>query len=132
MNRRCFRGIGFTLIEIVVAVSLFVVGLIGVFAVLPTVLKSSKRTAVSTQVALYSRKILTEVKLKDYSWLKEYCSSPSGCPLDGGKGDFSWNVTVEDSPLGKGLSRVRILIGWQEDEKEKQEEFYTYIGNLSF
>lgn len=129
MNRRYFRRIGFTLIEIVVAVSLFVIGLIGVFAVLPAVLKSSRRAAISTQVALHARRVLAEAKLKGYDNLTKQCGlTDRKCDLDDRKGDFFWNVTA----CSGEPSRVRIEIKWQEDGREKQEEFYTYIGNFSF
>lgn len=112
---------GFTLIEVVIALLVLTVGIVGVLTVLPVALKASKRAMNMIQAPFFAQEKLEELKRDGYDALQEItetaCSNPK----------FSYTVDVVDEASPPNLRKVTVTISWSEGNQDYDEEFTTLI-----
>jgi len=131
VNTRVFRGTltGFTLVEILIALTILGIGLIAVMAYLPTALDASKRAADITTAALIAQKHIEEIKLagnNDITAVDGYDTSGI-YHEDSDVSGFFYMITVS-SPGALGLRDVSVNIRWIFKGKYYVETFSTMIA----
>ena len=116
------RKRAFTLIEVVIALLVLTIGIVGVLTVLPVALKASKRAANMIQAPFFAQEKLEELKRDGYDALANEAETACTNPK------FSYKVEVgsEMSPPGN-LKQVTVTISWSEGNQDYDEEFTTLI-----
>ncbi len=113
---------GFSLLEVLIASLIMVIGIIGLIPAFNAGMKSASRAKMWTEVAVLGQKKIEEIK--------------AGIQKEGhGKeGPYSWEVTEEDysvSGLPKGvLRRYNVVVRWQDGTRIREEQF-VYIKRVS-
>jgi len=126
------RNKGFSLLELIIAIGVLAIGLVGVLQIFPVGLRTSYRSGMLTKAAFLAQNKIEELKV---AGLEAVTASPPEIPLSGRDGDFEWKTTIEGINL-EGLEstddikKVIVTISWQERNKTKSEEFITYITKL--
>ena len=114
---------GFTLLEIVIALTIFAIGLVGLLSLFPIAFHSSKRASDLTEATIYAQEKIEELKRDGYDNL----------PADGTTGNFdsrfSWQI--DRTNLSTGLDEIKLTVSWKEGGKSFSEEFVTYIARLN-
>lgn len=114
---------GFTLLEVVIALTIFAIGLVGLLSLFPVAFHSSKRASDLTEATIYAQKKMEELKRDGYDNL----------PADGTTGNFdsrfSWRI--DRTNLSTGLDEIKLTVIWTEGGKHFSEEFVTYIARLN-
>jgi len=114
---------GFTLLEIVIALTIFAIGLVGFLSLFPVAFHSSKRASDLTEATVYAQKKIEELKRDGYDNL----------PPNGTTGNFdsrfSWQI--DRTNLSTGLDEIKLTVIWKEGGKDFSEEFVTYIARLN-
>lgn len=139
---------GFTLVEIITAIAVLVVGVVGVAQVFPVGLRASKLAGDITIATLVAQKKIEEIKADGYEDISDHLNGSVPNSIDTAvEGDFSYGddvfsafsgtvkgFLVEDSdkpgnPID-GLYRIDVEIKWLDRGSERKEVFKTYIGDL--
>lgn len=113
---------GFTLIEVVISLAILAVGLVGILSVFPIGFDAARRSVSSTQVALYSREKLEQVKNAGF---------PSVGITTGTFADpiYRWSQDVTDAGVTAGvLRKVDLTVSWQYRTRNYQQVFTTYVA----
>jgi len=127
----------FTLIEIVIALAVLIVGLVGVVAVIPMGQRSSKEAAVLTQATLVATEKIAEVKAHGYDIISQ---EPPPFALTGTKADIAWEVQISDVldsdftgfvtlPL-QNLKKIIIIVSYQIKRKTRQDSYHTFVAQF--
>ncbi len=113
---------GFSLLEVLIASLIMVIGIIGLVPAFNAGLKSGARAKMWTEVAVIGQKKIEEIK--------------AGLQGEGqGKeGPYSWQVVEQDYtapgvPEGK-LKRYDVIIRWQDGARIREEKF-VYIKRVA-
>lgn len=120
---------GFSLLELVIAIAVLAVGLVGVLQVFPVGLRASQRAGMLTKAAFLAQNKIEDVKLTGFDALRE---EPPRIPLSGRDGDFEWKLTIEKPELEgiknpDNIRKIILTISWPERTKTRSKEFVTYI-----
>lgn len=113
---------GFSLLEILIALAVMLVGIVGVMSLFPVGLRASKVAENYTLAAILAQYAIDEAKLTAFGGL----SNDNGtflAPDDA----FSWDRVV-DTPLAN-LEQITITISWSDLGLTRSEEFVTYRAN---
>ena len=94
---------GFSLLEILVAVTILSVGILGVLAGFSVSTRAAARAYRNDQAAVIAQGKLDEVLVLPASELE---------PASGESGQFHWALEFEAKPLG--LVRATVVVGWLE------------------
>ncbi|MCK4326682.1 type II secretion system protein [bacterium] len=141
--RKLIRSKGFTLLEIVIALAILVIGLVGVLALFPTGLRASKRAGDFTTAAILGQQRLESIKRAGYSlystdgWYNWDVSgeTEANAPAQPfpDQPDFSWNAEVTDTTFTPDLNLkgVNVIIYWQDRGQTRSENFFTYLADYS-
>jgi len=122
-------GRGFTLIEIIIALTILAIGLVSLAAYLPVALEASRKGSDLTKAAIIAQSLLEEVKTSTYTditgaddtWhtngsFKSYSDFPG----------FEYRINV--SPLGPvDIKDITITVRWQFKGKNNTQIFETKI-----
>lgn len=124
------RERGFSLIELVVALGLLGVGLIGVVRLFPVGLRASKRSEVISKATLLAQQQLEEVKTFGFDAL---IATPPPFPLAGASGNYRWTVTIHDVevagvPASNELRAVTVNVSWPEGGQTRTTGLVTYLA----
>lgn len=119
---------GFSLLEIVIALVLLTVGLVGVLYLFPVGLRASGRAGLMSKAAFFAQRKLEDIKREGY----DFHSTPglrSGVFSDD---KFSWeekveNPLVEGEPPEVALRKIILTVQWVEEGAKRSEDFVTYI-----
>lgn len=117
------RG-GFSLVELVIAMAILGLGLIGAMRVFPVGLRASKRAQLRSQAALIAQRTLESLKLKPWEQLEEETSQEE---------DGFTVMTKVSRPTLEHLtdaSTVRAFevdVQWNEEGKTRTLTFATYV-----
>jgi len=119
---------GFTLIEIIMAMAILAVGIIGVVRLLPVGLRASKSSEMMSRAGFLAQEKMEELKL---AGLDQF--SQPDFPLEGEKEDYSWEAFVSEVSLNglasaQDIRSLRLTVSWQEKGKTRSQDFITYIG----
>ena len=123
------RGRGFSLIEMVVAMGLLAMGLIGVIRLFPVGLRASKRSEVVSKGTFLAQQRLEELKLAGYAALS---ATPPTVPLSGSSGQYQWAATVEPVdaaglPTTNDVRAVTVTVQWPESGQTRSTAVMTYV-----
>lgn len=120
----------FTLIEIIMAMAILTIGIIGVVRLLPVGLRASKSAEILSKAAFLAQEKLEELKLAGFEQLS--LPGPS-IPLAGEQGQYSWAAEVGEVSLAgvsnpQDIRRLSLRVSWQERGNSRSQDFVTYIG----
>ena len=137
---------GFTLVEIMIALVILVVGLLGVLALFPVGMTASKRAGDISQAGILAQAQMDEIKeARDFyiedpgAYPNEYPSGyptpPPGQPF-AGHPNFSWRAVVVSLGAINNLYRVDLAVYRKDPSGElgvttkySSEDFITYIAD---
>jgi len=121
---------GFTLIEILIALTILAMGIIAAMAYLPVALDASKKAADLTKAATAASMIIEEIKAAT----KDSISAADSYDTAGAFTDFSedeyknFKYNVEISNAGSARTKdITVTIRWTSKGKQEQEIFKTKI-----
>ncbi len=129
---------GFSLLEVIFAMAILIIGIVGVLALFPVGLKASKRGGDFTVATFLAQQQLGMIKVAGYSiygspgWYnwKNSGGQPSylGESSFPSNPNFSWVAHVEDlSPIVLNLKQVTLSIYWLDGGSQQSEDFVTYL-----
>jgi len=117
--------VGFSLIELVIALAIMSIGLVGAMRVFPMGLRSSKRTEIASRAAIIASRTLETLKMKPAGELE-----PGTTQVQ----EEIFSVMTEISELqAEGLvepKRVRkavVTVSWEQNDRQRSLSFVTYV-----
>ncbi len=131
----------FTLLEIIFALAILIIGVVGVLALFPVGLKASKRGGDFTVATLLAQRQMENIKMAGwsvynsndgwYNWGSPTAqSSYPGESTFPDNPNFSWVAHVADlSPAVANLRQVTLSLYWIDGGSSRQEDFVTYLVN---
>ncbi len=121
---------GFTLLEVIISLVIFVMGVIAVVYLFPMGLKASKKAELISKVSILAQKKIEDTKSAGFQAI-----DPLGpeIPLEGTEGNLSWRLSLRDvtasGTVEKSLREVSVTIFWTEEGKERSRSFLTYVAD---
>lgn len=123
-----YRQTGFTLLEIMVAISIIAIVLVSVYKLQAQTIRMNMDAKFYATAPFLAQKKLAEMELASLSGV----TSDSG-DFDGGFSDYSWRISVEDvasellGSAAEDLKKIDITIGYHDDELTYQLRTYRFI-----
>ena len=122
---------GFTLLEIVFALAILVIGIVGVLAIFPVGLRASKRSGDFTMAAILAQRQMETVRRTGYSPTFDNTDYASGGqPFPAPDDHFRFSV-VETATAIANLNQVTVEIYWLDRGAVRSEQFVTYLANYN-
>ena len=122
----------FTLLEIVIALAILAIGLVGILSLFPVGFEASRRASMLTEATIHAQQKMEEFKQAGYEHLNNATAYPdntaSGYTYFGNNSGLAWQVTVAEITSPGNLKSVSLDIQWQEKGDNKSETFVTYIA----
>ena len=120
---------GFSLLELIIAVGVLAIGLVGVLQIFPVGLRASKRAGTITRAAFLAQNKMEEVKMAGFDAITEL---PTRIPLSGSESDFEWEIFIEEVELdglesSDDMRKVMITVTWTERGRRRSKDFITYV-----
>jgi len=120
---------GFSLLELIIAIAVLAIGLIGVLQIFPVGLRASQRAGMMTKASFLAQNKIEDVKLAGFDAITEL---PPKIPLSGKDGDFEWsvkigNVSLEGVESSRDMRKIIVTISWPERNTTRSKEFITYV-----
>ena len=124
---------GFTLIEIIIALTILGIGLISVMAYLPVALDASKRASDLTKATLLSREFIENVRAAAYDDITNADSfnmADDDFDASADYAGFEYNIKI--NPTGAATSKdVTVTVRWRLKGKLLEESFQTRIAKYN-
>lgn len=134
---------GFTLLEIIFALAILTIGLVGVLALFPTGLRASKRGSDFTTATFLAQQMLEQIKRGGFTYATLDTNSPTNqwCaderestdpPFENAFAppDDGFAFSVVQSGIGiSNLNQVTCEIYWVDRGAVRSEQFITYLAN---
>jgi len=117
--------LGFSLIEVLISMTILSVGIVGAIRVFPVGLRASQRAELSSRATLAAERTLESWKLK--AW-EELAAGETGSHED----DFDITILV-DQPAVDGLvdpsrvKRLSVTVGWTQEGRSRSLTLVTYV-----
>ena len=117
----------FSLVELVIAMAILGVGLVGSMRVFPVGLRASQRAEMNSRAAIAAQRVIESLKLKPWEALPE--GAPGAETVDG----FEVTTEVDQPELtvplidATRLKLVEVRVRWVQDAKPHELTFVTYI-----
>ena len=123
------RKNGFSLLELIIAIAVLAVGLVGVLQIFPIGLRASQRAGMITKASFLAQNKIEDVKLAGFDAITEL---PPKIPLSGKDGDFEWNIKIDDVNLegvenSSEMRKVTVILTWPERNTTRSKDFITYV-----
>lgn len=124
-----WRGLAFSLIEVVLALAILSIGIVGAIRVFPVGLRASQRAEFSSQATLAAERTLESLKLKPWEELVVGESTSQEEPFD--------ILVSVDQPVLEGLvdpTRVRrlaVTVNWTQEGRSRSLTLATYVSQPS-
>ncbi|MFH1854752.1 MAG: prepilin-type N-terminal cleavage/methylation domain-containing protein [Candidatus Omnitrophota bacterium] len=120
---------GFSLLELIIAIGVLAIGLVGVLQIFPVGLRASQRAGMITKAAFLAQNKMEEVKMAGFDAITEL---PPKIPLAGSDSDFEWGIAIDKVDLNgldnsDNIRKVIVTINWDERLKKRSKEFVTYV-----
>ena len=120
---------GFSLLELIIAIAVLAVGLVGVLQIFPIGLRASQRAGMMTKASFLAQNKIEDVKLAGFDAITEL---PPKIPLSGMDGDFEWaikidNVSLEGVESQDDMRKVVVTVSWPERNTARSKDFITYV-----
>jgi len=131
---------GFSLLEIIFALAILVIGIVGVLALFPVGLKASKRSGDFTMATVLAQRQMENIKTAGWSVYKDdgwynwksstvQLSYPGESPFLPNNPNFSWVAHVKKlSPTVANLKEVTLSIYWLDGGSQRSEDFVTNLA----
>jgi prepilin-type N-terminal cleavage/methylation domain-containing protein len=121
---------GFSLLELIVAMAVLTIGLIGVLQIFPIGLRASQRAGMMTKASFLAQNRIEDIKLAGFNAITEL---PPKIPLSGSDGDFKWDIKIDDISLEgvesqNNMRKVTVTISWPERNTIRSKNFITYVA----
>lgn len=121
---------GFSLLELIIAIGVLAIGLVGVLQIFPVGLRASQRAGTLTKAAFLAQNKMEEVKVAGFDAIIEL---PPKFPLSGTEGDFDWEIFIDEVNLdgvesSDNIRKVTIRVMWIERSRPRSKDFVTYIA----
>lgn len=119
----------FTLIEIIMAMAILTIGIIGVVRLLPVGLRASKSAEMFSKAALLAQKKMEELKL---AGIAKLTAQPPAVAVQGEEGEYNWQariaeVALEEVSCCDDIRRLSLTVSWTEKGRPLSQEFVTFI-----
>jgi prepilin-type N-terminal cleavage/methylation domain-containing protein len=123
------RKKGFSLLELIIAIAVLAIGLVGVLQVFPIGLRLSQRAGMITKASFLAQNKMEDIKLAGFGAITEV---PSKIALSGRDGDFEWvvkidNVSLEGVESISNMRKIIVTVTWPEQNTTRSKEFITYV-----
>ena len=123
------RKNGFSLLELIIAIAVLAIGLVGILQIFPVGLRASYRSGMLTKAAFLAQNKVEEAKMAGFDALTEL---PPKIPLSGTEGDFDWEISIDDVELdglesSENMRKLTVVITWVERNRTRSKDFVTYI-----
>lgn len=115
------KGSGFTLIEIVIALAILAVGLVGILSLFPIGFDSARRSVGATQATIFAHEHLDQLKNNGFPAL----GSTLGTFTDPA---YTWTQTVTTTTVND-LRQVICTVSWGQGNRTFQRGFITNVAN---
>ena len=120
---------GFSLLELIIAIAVLAVGLVGVLQIFPIGLRASQRAGMMTKAAFLAQNKIEDVKLAGIDAITEL---PPKIPLSGREGDFEWAIKIDEIvPEGveasEDMRKITVTLTWPERNTTRSKDFVTYV-----
>jgi len=120
---------GFSLLELIIAIAVLAVGLVGVLQIFPIGLRASQAAGMMTKASFLAQNKIEDVKLAGFDAITEL---PPKIPLSGKDGDFEWAIKIDDVSLEgvesiNDMRKVIVTISWPERNTTRAKDFITYV-----
>ncbi len=120
---------GFSLLELIIAIAVLAVGLVGVLQIFPIGLRASQRAGMMTKASFLAQNKIEDVKLAGFDAITEL---PPKIPLSGKDGDFEWaikidNISLEGVESSDDMRKVVVTVIWPERNTTRSKDFITYV-----
>lgn len=115
---------GFSLIEVILALAILVIGLVAIVLLFPVGLRASRQASVLSEETLIAQSRLEEIKTFGYEKIEA---------LEGTQGNFKWAISLEEvAPEGivnpSGLRKASVTVAWKQGGQEKKDSFVTMVS----
>ncbi|MBU4312589.1 MAG: prepilin-type N-terminal cleavage/methylation domain-containing protein [Candidatus Omnitrophica bacterium] len=120
---------GFSLLELIIAVAVLAIGLVGILQIFPVGLRASYRAGMVTKAAFLAQNKIEEIKISGFDAITEL---PPKIPLSGSEGDFEWEIAIDEVDL-EGLEsdddirQITVTVNWPERNRTRSKDFVTYV-----
>lgn len=119
------RRNGFTLIEIIISLSILVVGLVALLALFISSFDVAMKAANLTEATIYAQQKMEEVKKAGYDLTLAGTTTGSFNPT------YSWTLVVtNEAPTGY-LRKASLTVSWTYRGKTFNENFIYYLAKFS-
>lgn len=120
---------GFSLLELIIAIGVLAIGLVGVLQIFPVGLRASYRSGMMTKAAFLAKNKTEQAKMAGFDALAKL---PPEIPLSGTEGDFDWQISIDNVQLeglepGADIRKLTVTISWIERERKRSKDFVTYV-----
>ena len=124
---------GFTLIEILVSLTIFVIGIVLVFPIFSGSLKTLKSNDYKLIVANLAESKLAEIKSAGFdSSVTNTAQTAFAAPYDDYSYELRWtNLANDIASSNVVLQEVELIIYWKDGARQRQESFKTYLSKKS-
>ncbi|MDO8603129.1 MAG: prepilin-type N-terminal cleavage/methylation domain-containing protein [Candidatus Omnitrophota bacterium] len=121
---------GFSLLELIIAIAVLAIGLVGVLQVFPIGLRASQRAGMLTKASFLAQNKIEDIKLAGFDAMTEL---PPKIPLSGKDGDLEWAVKIDDISLegiesNSNMRKIVVTITWPERNTTRSRDFITYVA----
>ena len=121
---------GFTLVEILIALTILTIGLVGVASLFPVGLLASKRSGDLNVATLAAQEALETIKLVASSSEDNWKDLADHSGYYSVNSNFWWDVEVND--ISSNLKKVNLIVHYLDRGKTNSEVFVTYIANYFY
>lgn len=115
---------GFSLLEILIALAIMLVGVVGIMTLFPVGLRASKVGENYMLAAILAQYSIDEAKLTSFAFL----GNGSGT-FASPDNNFSWTRIVDTTALPSNLQKITVTISWSDLGGTRSEGFVTYRAN---
>ena len=129
---------GFSLLEILIAMAILIIGVASVVNLFPIGLNASKRAADFTSVGILAQAKMAELMYVGYGNWSSIDSDLSGLGTNSGVENtfaspdesYSWHIRLEDPGISN-LALATLQIYWLDRGVERYATFITYIADYA-
>ncbi len=130
---------GFTIIEIVIALAVFIIGVTSCVNLFPVGLYASKRAGDFSSAGMLAQEKMAELLYLGYDkWgnvdgnfaspMSGHNHSGAAEPFPEPDSDYKWHIDViMDNPIAN-LAKITLWVYWNDRGNEKDDVFVTYIA----
>lgn len=120
---------GFSLLELIIAIGVLAIGLVGILQIFPVGLRATYRSGMITKATFLAQNKMEEVNMADFDAIKDPLPK---ILLSGTEGDFDWEMNISEVELdglesSDDVRKVTITVTWIERNRTISKDFVTYV-----